>query len=231
MPDSILNHDVVEYNNLVAKLLAKYPLEEAMSLAVGGGNREEIGDLHLAVLQHAGLCPGASLLDFGCGSGRTAVALSRTVPLSFYVGIDVVETLLDYAEKISPPEFRFIRSTRRTIPMPSNSFDMVCAFSVFTHLMPEETYLYMEDILRVLKLGGKLVFSFLEVRDHWHVFAATVDQERRREKDVPNVFLERGMIDTMAEKLGYVVEQYVGGMDAVFTGRAFGHSIAILRKP
>jgi ubiquinone/menaquinone biosynthesis C-methylase UbiE len=195
-----------------------------------GGNREEIGELHLAVLQHAGLCPGASLLDFGCGSGRTAVALRRTVPLSLYVGIDVVETLLDYADKISPPEFRFIRSTRRTIPMPSNAFDMVRAFSVFTHLMPEETYLYMEDILRVLKVGGKLVF-FLEVRDHWHVFAATVAQERRREKDVLNVFLEREVIDTMAQKLGYVVEQYVGGVDAVFTGRASGHSMAVLRKP
>ena len=48
------------------------------------------------------------------------------------------------------------------IPAPDACADMVCAFSVFTHLLHTETYLYLEDIRRVLRPGGRLVFSFLE---------------------------------------------------------------------
>ena len=53
---------------------------------------------------------------------------------------------------------------------------MVCAFSVFTHLLHEQSFVYMEDCRRVLRGGGKLVFSFLEFRvpSHWDVMEANV---------------------------------------------------------
>ena len=40
---------------------------------------------------------------------------------------------------------------------------MILAFSVFTHLLHEESFIYLEDFKRVLKPGGSVVFSFLEV--------------------------------------------------------------------
>jgi cyclopropane fatty-acyl-phospholipid synthase-like methyltransferase len=42
------------------------------------------------------------------------------------------------------------------------SADIVIAFSVFTHLLHEECYAYLQDAARVLTPGGKFVFSFFE---------------------------------------------------------------------
>ncbi len=69
------------------------------------------------------------------------------------------------------------------LPGPDSTFDYVCAFSLFTHLLREETFIYMRDCHRVLKTGGKLLFSFLEFHmpPLWQVFEATVSQVRGRD--------------------------------------------------
>ena len=43
------------------------------------------------------------------------------------------------------------------IPAPDGEADMVCFFSVLTHLLHEESYVYLQDARRVLKPTGKLV--------------------------------------------------------------------------
>jgi len=74
-----------------------------MSLAVGGGF-EEIGRAQVEQLIGAGLVDGMSVVDLGCGSGRTAIQIARCLPGVQYLGLDVVPTLLAHA-----------RSVRRTI--------------------------------------------------------------------------------------------------------------------
>jgi ubiquinone/menaquinone biosynthesis C-methylase UbiE len=137
-----------------------------MSLAVGGSvgesGFEEIGRAQVEGLIGAGLIDGMSLVDLGCGSGRTAVQIARRLPGVQYLGLDVVPALLAHARSICPANYRFVRSAALGFPVPDESVDMVFAFSVFTHLYHEENFAYLRDARRILRPGGRMIFSFLE---------------------------------------------------------------------
>ncbi|WP_298952317.1 class I SAM-dependent methyltransferase [uncultured Methylobacterium sp.] len=225
-------HFVVDYQRTVAALLRSHPVDEAMSLAVGGGY-EHVGRVETAILRHYGLADGMALLDFGCGSGRLAHAVSQQLSLD-YVGIDVVPDLLAYARTRTPAHYRYIVNHELTLPLPDASRDMVAAFSVLTHLNHVESYLYLEEMRRVLRPGGTAVVSFIEFGNeaHWRIFEETVTA-RRHKVDVPlNQLIEPPVMVLWAERLGLTVEAILGGGEAPW-GEAgpLGQSLAVLRKP
>jgi ubiquinone/menaquinone biosynthesis C-methylase UbiE len=224
-------HFIEDYEKHVADLIEKYPIDEAMSLAVGG-LYQEVGLIEIGALRYAGLKDGMSLIDLGCGSGRLASVLGRSLNIE-YTGIDVVQSLLDYAKTKSPGSYRFLLHRALSVPAADNSSDFLCAFSVFTHLLHAETYIYLKDIRRTLKPGGKLVFSFLEFASdlHWHVFEATVDAHRLHPNPLLNTFIERPVIDIWCGKLGYELEGYISGNEAPWNGKPLGQSVVLLRKP
>ncbi len=225
-------HFVRDYRRVVTKLLARYPLDQAMALAVGGGF-EHFGAVECALLRYAGLRDDMSLIDFGCGSGRLAWALGREPIRIDYYEIDIEQRLLDYAKTKSPPHFRFALNLALRIRAPEAAADMVCAFSVFTHLQHAETYLYLKDIHRVLRPDGRLVFSFVEFAQplHWEIFEQTVEAERRRATRHLNQFIERNAIELWCEKLGYEREAYIAADEAPWGDAGpLGQSAVILRR-
>jgi ubiquinone/menaquinone biosynthesis C-methylase UbiE len=224
-------HFVEDYERLVAQLIKDHPLDEAMSLAVGG-RYQEVGAIEADIMRYAGLKDGMSLIDLGCGSGRLAWALSQSMNIEF-AGIDIVQSLLDYAKTKTPSNYRFVLHRELSIPSAENQSDFVSAFSVFTHLLHAETYIYLEDIKRALKRGGKLVFSFLEFSSdaHWSVFETTVKAQKLHSSSHLTMFIERSAIDLWCQKLGYELVAYVAGKEAPWKGQALGQSTAILRKP
>jgi SAM-dependent methyltransferase len=234
-------------DQVVSTLLRAHPEDEAMALAVGG-DYERIGVLEHAVLRESGgLTPEASVIDVGCGSGRLAVQLARHPGLS-YLGTDIVPTLLEYARKrAARPDFRFINIDRIGIPGADDSTDIVCFFSVLTHLLHEESYLYLQEAHRVLKPGGRVVFSFLEYETPigWTVFEANLNWVRTRVvASQINIFMARSMIRLWARRLGFRVELLRDGEAGAVTvgpaeataavpegAQAFGQSLCVLRKP
>ncbi|NBW95850.1 MAG: methyltransferase domain-containing protein, partial [Planctomycetia bacterium] len=166
-------HFVEDYERHVAALLANHPLHEAMSLAVGG-HYDDFKVILAEVLVQNGLRDGMRLVDLGCGSGRAAKGVSERVQIE-YLGIDIVPKLLDYAASVCPKHYRFKCHRELSIPADDASADMLCAFSLFTHLLHEESYVYLQESFRVLKPGGKVVMSFLEFAapSHWNVFVPT----------------------------------------------------------
>ncbi|MBK6391468.1 MAG: class I SAM-dependent methyltransferase [Saprospiraceae bacterium] len=46
-------------------------------------------------------------------------------------------------------------------PFTQESFDFICAISVFTHMLPDEVENYVRQIALVLKPQGKAVMTFL----------------------------------------------------------------------
>lgn len=225
-------HFVEDYERLVAQLVATYPLDEAMSRAVGG-RFEEVGLAELNIVRYAGLRDGMSIIDLGCGSGRLASALGRAMSVS-YIGIDIVPKLLEYAKSKSPPDYVFMLNRDLRLPVDPGAVEMVVAFSVFTHLLHTESYIYLDEMRRVLKPGGKVVFSFLEFTapSHWRIFADTVEAQRASSAPHLNTFIERGAIEIWAEKLDFKVQQFVGAAtEAPWGGASFGQSVAILQKP
>jgi SAM-dependent methyltransferase len=224
-------HFVEDYEKHVANLVKRHGLDEGMSLAVGG-SYEAIGNIEAGILTTLGLKDGMRLADVGCGSGRTAAALSRWVNIE-YDGFDIVQPLLDYAAKKSPSNYRFILNCDIRLPSPDCVYDMVCAFSLFTHLLHEETFIYITDIYRTLKAGGALVFSFLEFAEprHWPVFKATVETARQSTRPHLNMFIERSAIELMAAKIGFTDVKFFDATTAITTQGALGQTAVILRKP
>jgi SAM-dependent methyltransferase len=219
------------YGNLVAKLKMAMPLDEAMSRSVGGAY-DVIGPIELAVLRHAGLRQDQHLIDVGCGSGRLAVPLSSYLT-GKYSGFDVVADLIDYArKKVGRPDWRFETINHIGIPEPDACADMVCFFSVLTHLLHEQSYWYLEEAKRVLKPGGRMVISFLDFSEemHWDVFMATLAKEKRNTAEPMNVFLSRDAIGVWARHLGLDIVEFLGARQAVDGAGALGQAVCVLQK-
>lgn len=200
-----LPHFLSSYLKQSKELLETHDEKQAMSLAVGG-DYEAVGALEFCLLKQQGLQPQHTVIDAGCGSGRLATQL-RDYLTGTYIGLDVVPELFRYAEQAcGRRDWKFYQAPGTTIPEPDASADFVTFFSVFTHLQHEETYRYLAEAKRVLRPGGKIVFSFLEFRipSHWFIFENSV-KDASPDK-VLNQFIDRDMIGEFASHLGLEVE-------------------------
>jgi SAM-dependent methyltransferase len=240
-----LPHFLTSYLKQSQELLEVHDEGRAMSLAVGG-DYEAVGALEFCLLRQHGLEPGHTVVDVGCGSGRLAVQLKDWLT-GTYVGLDVVPDLFQYAQRAcARSDWRFYAAPGTHIPEPDDSADFVTFFSVFTHLLFEETYRYLRDSARILKPGGRIVFSFLEFRvpSHWFIFENSAKDDRPEK--VLNQFMDRDMIHAFADHLGLKVETIQDGsvphiaLDRVIhwdDGREMknlgnlGQSVCVLSKP
>jgi len=231
--DPVSQTDLKAVNvRFVDVLKGQMPHDKAMELAIGGGF-ELIGPIEVALLRHYGLPQDGYLVDVGCGSGRLAKPLSAWLQ-GRYLGIDLVPALVAHARKIAArPDWRFQVIDHIGIPEADGRADMVCFFSVLTHLTHEQSYWYLEEARRVLKPGGRVVFSFLEFREpvHLKVFLDTVDSVKRKVVMPMNVFIDREAIRVWAEKLGMEVVDIRDGADPVVAEGNLGQSLCVLQKP
>ena len=216
-----------------------------MAFAIGGEFRS-MGLLQRWLLEERGLQDGHSIIDVGCGSGRTAHALTD-LPKLRYVGIDVVPDLLEYARRLcGRTDWRFEVAQGLRLPAEDGSVDFVVFFSVLTHLLHEESFIYLRDAARVLRPGGRIVFSFLQFQlwAHWGVFQAMID---RYGQNLPlNMFVDPSWFPIWAQHLGleltevragnedYIALRHDVTMDSgqVMSGKgSLGQSLCVLRKP
>jgi len=229
MPASELKAAYVAF---VDQIKTELPHEAAMEQAIGAGF-DEFGRIQLALLRRFGLRPEDYLIDVGCGSGRLAKPLASylTGP---YLGFDLVPDLVDHARKVAArPDWRFEVIDHIAIPEADGRADMVCFFSVLTHLLHEQSFWYLQEASRVLKPGGKIVFSFLEFLEpgHMPIFWATVRTAKARAPAPLNVFIDRQGIRRWADAIGLEVrEVWIGGEQLVPEG-ILGQSLCVLEKP
>lgn len=238
-------HFEEDYNKLVKNKLSVTDKENAMAQSIGG-NFYHFGIFQHELLFQQGLKKNDTLLDVGCGSGRLANAVKEMPNLS-YIGIDVVQDLLDYAKEICQrDDWSFVKSTNLKIPLQDNSVDIVTSFSLFTHLLHEETYVYLAEMRRVLKPGGKIIFSFLDfsIPEHWTVFASNLLQIHDRVH--LNQFIDPQAIKVWCQNLQLTVENIFPGNQPYiklnetveaengefFQGNVtLGQSVCVLQKP
>jgi SAM-dependent methyltransferase len=96
------------------------------------------------------------VLDFGCGIGRLAPALSAA--FDSYVGMDISETMIAQATQLhaSRPNCSFFVETDEHLERwPEGSFDLVYSLHVLQHLdSPTTILVYLASLLRLLRRGG-----------------------------------------------------------------------------
>ncbi len=228
---------VEAYNRYLDNCLRRHRnnVDLAYAEAVGSTSVEMFdrqGDLQVEVLRYHGLADGAVVFDLGCGSGRTAQALQRSGWQGTYFGSDIIERFAERV-RLQCPGYNAFAHREPTIPMSDSSVDLLFHWSVFTHIPVEECYLYMRDIYRVLKPGGRMVFSFLELVEpqHWPVFESRLGYlEQGRAAPLLDTFLHRDWISQFAARIGFTNPRYTSGAEAVHHP-PFWQSLAVLDKP
>jgi SAM-dependent methyltransferase len=201
------------HRRLLKQLRSTHSHEDAVRLAVGG-EFDAFGRLVRDALVFHGLKPADYLIDVGCGSGRLAKPLSEN-QTGKYLGIDVVPGLVAYARKLVPrPDWRFEVAEGLKIPEADQQADMVCFFSVLTHLLHEESFVYLREAKRVLKPGGKIVLSFLDFRvaNHWDSFESNLRDIGVGSQPM-NVFICPDMLREWATRLELDIEAIHDGDD------------------
>jgi ubiquinone/menaquinone biosynthesis C-methylase UbiE len=120
--------------------------------------------------RHTGLAESSRLLDFGCGAGRLAIGIAEVFGrIGLYLGIDVQEELISWARRTigSRPGFDFALVdavnerynpdgvAAHRLPCPDGGFDVVYAYSVFSHMRGADVEAYLGEFARVLAQGGR----------------------------------------------------------------------------
>jgi SAM-dependent methyltransferase len=141
------------------------------------------------------------LLEVGCGEGR---GVDELLPLaSSYIGLDKIGEVIsmlrskfpgvDFRQAVIPPFSDF----------KENSYDTIVSFQVIEHI--ENDRLFLEEIYRMLKPGGKAIISTPNIthtlsRNPWHIREYTPQQL---------IDLSKGIFDQVEAK-------GIGGNDKVW---------------
>ena len=108
------------------------------------------------------LAPSTRTLDFGCSSGRVLRHLARLLPPDGRAwGSDLSTESLDWMRRcFTVPVTLFAGGHAPEVPVDDAFFDVVTAFSVFTHFDRDEER-WLLELRRVLKPGGLLYATTL----------------------------------------------------------------------
>jgi SAM-dependent methyltransferase len=211
---------------------------------VGAGAFDLIGRLELSVLVMEGLRPTDTVVDFGCGTGRLAVHVIPRLVGGHYVGIDVSRPILEAARarvkaRVPAPPCRvtWLHQTTPRFALAGGAVDVLCAFSVFTHMEHEDAYRYLADSRRIVRPGGRVIFSCLpldlQVAREIFLASAAVDLGQRWSV-VRNVTTSRDLMEAVSRLAGWTPVRWYAGdgpsVVSVDTGEAspFGQSICVL---
>ncbi len=91
------------------------------------------------------------VLDYGCGEGYGSEILARFA--DEVNGADISSEAIDEAKKNIHSNLTFTLLKDNYLPFDDNTFDFVTSFQVIEHV--EDVDLYLREIKRVLKRGGK----------------------------------------------------------------------------
>lgn len=108
------------------------------------------------------------VLDFGCAWGRIIRYWLRDIEPQNLYGFDVEERFLKLAREHVPGPTYTLSKAAPPLPAPAedNTFDLIYAFSVFSHLPEKLTNQWIAEFARILRPGG---IACLTTRPRAHI--------------------------------------------------------------
>lgn len=100
----------------------------------------------------AGFRP-STVLDFGCGDGRSIDLFRRVLPEADWTGVDIAGS--PEVESRRRQDGRFVTYGGEELPFPDRSFALVYSYQVLEHVRKPE--LALREIARVLQPGGRFI--------------------------------------------------------------------------
>jgi ubiquinone/menaquinone biosynthesis C-methylase UbiE len=147
-PDSFFDHFSSHYEEY---------LEDPIKAWLGGDSSEYFLRLKADEIGHhlrrLGLRPKElTVLDVGCGTGLVARMLHNE--FAQLHGVDSSKGMIEKARSLSLTGVSFQLSEAGQLPFEMNRFDIIYSMSLFHHVPPRYRLSVIQEMVRVLKLGG-----------------------------------------------------------------------------
>jgi SAM-dependent methyltransferase len=113
-----------------------------------------------AMLDSAGVTPRKHILDFGCGCGRILAGWEGRLNGASLYGVDINPALVEFCRGAIPFAHVSRCGGRPPLDFSPETFDLVYAASVFTHMSREGALQWAGEMARIIKPGGILLMSF-----------------------------------------------------------------------
>jgi len=104
------------------------------------------------------------VLELGCGVGRIGSELAKRV--GHWHGVDISQKMIDVTSDRMQGFSNFsadVLERTRLDPVADESLDKAYSVAVFIHMDKEDLFLYLQDLYRALKPGGRIYF------DTWNI--------------------------------------------------------------
>lgn len=153
--------------SILAQVLTLCCVDERNQKAVEYvGTRPTGGGVQLELLQKEGLQPDDYVLEVGCGALLSAIPIMSFLEKEHYVGIDPNSWLREQTVLIA--ENRVVIEASKPLFLQRSDFDaqstgivfdFIFAHSIMSHAAHWQLPLFLENSAKVLKEGGKVIFS------------------------------------------------------------------------
>lgn len=117
------------------------------------------------------------ILDFGCGCGRVSRFLSKMLD-SEVDGTDLNPRLIAWLSQNSRKGRFFLNQLMPPTRHDDNSYDLLYALSVYTHLPEKEQSAWIKEFSRIVKRGGYVIVT--THGKHEQYMSLLTDDERQR---------------------------------------------------
>ena len=169
-----------------------------------------IGIFQTLMYMHLDVKEDNAILDVGCGAGLLGIASEPFLgKKGRYVGIDVSKKDIEFCHSHYPSrQFSFIhldvknpayaphkKNGGKKWDIEDNSFDLVTALSVWTHLNEGDAKFYFKEISRVLKSNGRALITFFLLDD---LYKKSLDARTKAKGRFHMTFQDKWIFDQSA---------------------------------
>ena len=168
--------------------------------------------------------PASRVLEFGCGTGSTAII--HALHVNYYLATDISKGMLKYAKnkaaKAKLGNLTFEQTDLLSLDSPSASWDVILGMSIL-HLLPNR-HVHLRKVYELLKPGGVFISSTACIADMNTVFKLIAPIFRLTPL-LPSVeVFGQQELKTQLEQIGFKIEyDWCPGLDKAV--------IIVARKP
>ena len=152
--------------------------------------------------------PGETLLEVGCGTGKTTGYLSAAVKPGKVMAVDFSPAMISRAKDKDISAY-FVCMDVCSTPLPEKTFDVVFCFHCFPHFRDQTAAL--ENFAYALKPDGRLIIMHLAGSEHINSFHANLEGAVGGD-----MLCDENEWPKLLEKAGFKLKKFIDREDLFF---------------